>query len=540
MAQSLYRKWRPRRWEEIVGQEPVVRTLQQAVRTGRISHAYLFAGPRGTGKTTTARVLAKALNCQHPDPAARPCTECQVCRSVQEGRFLDLIEIDAASHTGVDDVRALRETVHFAPTQGRYKVYIIDEVHMLSTAAFNALLKTLEEPPDHVVFVLATTEWHKVPATVRSRCQVYPFRRIPLKDIVAYLQRIVEAEGIQAEEDALRAIARQATGSLRDAISLLDQLASLGEPITVEQVHALLGTAPDEAVHALVEALTEGQGRAALQAVFRAVEGGTDPRVLARQVVDYLRQVMLVQMAAEDLLATSDVWRRRIQEHARRLSMESLVRWMRLFQKAATGLGTAWYPTLPLEMAVVEALYGVSGETPASPARVAVPFPGEAARAASPSTAGPARSHGAPLSPEDEARPLTYDQVMRAWPAVKAWLARYARAKGAPEVPGLAEQNKVNPVDARGDTVWMNAGNETRQIRYQREPYRSLWQEAWSQVLGRPVRVVWQVGAEPVVEHDENLPQLVRTALQLGGRLQQAIPASPPRTDEPKPTASSS
>ncbi len=535
MAQSLYRKWRPRTWDEIVGQDPIVRTLQQAVRTERVSHAYLFAGPRGTGKTTTARLLAKALNCLHPDPAQRPCTQCAVCRDVEEGRFLDLIEIDAASHTGVDDVRALRDTVHLAPAQGRYKVYIIDEVHMLSTAAFNALLKTLEEPPSHVVFVLATTEWHKVPATVRSRCQVYPFRRIPLKDIVASLQRIVEAEGIQAEPEALRAIARQATGSLRDAISLLDQLASLGEKVTVEQVHALLGTAPDEAVYTMVEALHQGRSQEAMQAVMNAVERGTDPRVLARQVVDYLRQVMLVQMGVEEVIETSDVWKQRFREHAQALPMTTLLRWIRLFQKAASNMGATWYPTLPLELAVVEALYGVSGERE-GPRETRVVLPkapatGPAAPAVSPANkAGEEAEKAAPR----ETRGLSYDEALRAWPQVKAWLARHAEARDAPEIPGLLEQGYIQLVDARGNTVWMAVHTEVSKRRYEREPYRSLWREAWSQVLGRPVRVAWQVGETRAVVIEEDLPQLVRTALQLGGRLQQVLPASSGEADGPE------
>ena len=186
MSQALYRKWRPHLWEEVVGQEHVVQTLRNAVRSGRVGHAYLFAGPRGTGKTTTARLLAKAVNCLDPDLAKRPCDACEHCQAVNEGRFLDLIEIDAASNTSVDDVRDLREKINFSPSQGQYKVYIIDEVHMLSTAAFNALLKTLEEPPPHAIFILATTEVHKIPATVLSRCQRHEFRRIPVDEIARH------------------------------------------------------------------------------------------------------------------------------------------------------------------------------------------------------------------------------------------------------------------------------------------------------------------------------------------------------------------
>src|SRR5574338_1252634 len=226
MSQALYRKYRPKEWQEVVGQDHVVTTLKHAIAADRVAHAYLFAGSRGTGKTTLARLLAKAVNCLNEDRTKRPDNECENCRAVNENRFLDLIEIDAASNTSVEDVRDLRDKINFSPNQGQYKVYIIDEVHMLSTAAFNALLKTLEEPPPHAIFILATTEVHKIPATVLSRCQRYEFRRIPVGEIVKHLRAMAKEEKLEVEEEALQLIARQATGAMRDAISLLDQLAS--------------------------------------------------------------------------------------------------------------------------------------------------------------------------------------------------------------------------------------------------------------------------------------------------------------------------
>src|SRR5574340_328700 len=234
MNQAIYRKYRPRGWDEVTGQEHVIQTLKNAIALDRVRHAYLFAGPRGTGKTTVARILAKAVNCLAEDPAARPCNICDNCLAVNENRFLDVIEMDAASNTGVDDVRELRDKIGFAPSLGRFKVYIVDEVHMLSTPAFNALLKTLEEPPAHAIFILATTEVHKIPATVLSRCQRHEFRRIPMNLIVTHLKDLAKQEGWKADEEALLIIARQATGSVRDAQSLLDQLASSSTRITLD------------------------------------------------------------------------------------------------------------------------------------------------------------------------------------------------------------------------------------------------------------------------------------------------------------------
>ncbi len=296
MSQALYRKWRPSQWEQVVGQEHVVQTLRNAVLGGRVAHAYLFAGPRGTGKTTTARLLAKAVNCLSTDLAKRPCDECEHCKAVNQGRFLDLIEIDAASNTSVEDVRDLRDKINFSPNQGQYKVYIVDEVHMLSTAAFNALLKTLEEPPPHAIFILATTEMHKIPATVLSRCQRHEFRRIPITDIVTQLKKMAEAEDLKVEDEALTLVARQATGSLRDAISLLDQLASGGGAITLELARSLLGTATSQTVLELLGAILEKDTARGLDLIYTTLDAGADPRQFARQVVDYLRTLLLIRM----------------------------------------------------------------------------------------------------------------------------------------------------------------------------------------------------------------------------------------------------
>lgn len=367
MSQVLYRKWRPHRWEEVAGQEHIIETLRNAVTAQRFSHAYLFAGPRGTGKTTTARLLAKSLNCLAEDLASRPCDSCENCQAVNLGRFLDLIEIDAASNTSVEDVRGLREKINFSPNVGRYKVYIVDEVHMLSTAAFNALLKTLEEPPAHAVFILATTEVHKIPATVLSRCQRHEFRRIPAGEIAAYLKQMAESEGIAVEPAALALVSRQATGAMRDAISLLDQLASTGQEVTLEMAHNILGTATSQAVLDLVEALSVRQPAQCLAVVHAVLDRGGDPRQFARQIVEYLRNLLLMRMNNADQLDVMPEVRLQMARHAQGFSVADLLRLLEIFNQAANEGRGSWIPSLPLEMAIIEALQQPETPPPAEP-----------------------------------------------------------------------------------------------------------------------------------------------------------------------------
>jgi len=361
MAQALYRKWRPSRWETVVGQEHVISTLRNAVAADRVVHALLFAGPRGTGKTTTARLLAKALNCLDENLSNRPCDQCEFCRTVNAGRFLDLIEIDAASNTSVDDVRDLREKINFSPNQGRYKVYIIDEVHMLSQAAFNALLKTLEEPPPHAIFILATTEPHKIPATVHSRCQRHEFRRLPLNHIVERLTEMAEVEKITISPETLTFIARQATGSMRDAISLLDQLASTSEPIDLDMAQKVLGTATGQAVTDVIQALLECDPAKGLNDIHQALDSGSDVRQFARQIVEYLRNLLLVQMDNEDQVDATTETLVLMKEHATRFKVSELLGVIQNFNKVATNIHRTWQPALPLEMAFLSSIKKPAG-----------------------------------------------------------------------------------------------------------------------------------------------------------------------------------
>jgi DNA polymerase III subunit gamma/tau len=356
MSQAFYRKWRPHLWDEVVSQEHIVHTLQNAIRSGRVGHAYLFAGPRGTGKTSTARLLAKAVNCLQEDLSARPCDRCDHCTAVNEGRFLDLIEIDAASNTSVEDVRDLRDKINFAPSQGRYKVYIIDEVHMLSTAAFNALLKTLEEPPAHAIFILATTESHKIPATVLSRCQRHEFRRIPVHAITRHLQHIVMGESLEVDSEVLTLIARQSTGAMRDAISLLDQLASTGQKITLAQAQEVLGTATNQVVVDLVANILLRNPGEGFNAIHQALDGGTDARQFARQVVEYLRALLLVQLGNADQVDATAEMRAQMAQHAQSFELNHLLGTIRLFNNAASDTKGSWQPGLLLELALAEAI----------------------------------------------------------------------------------------------------------------------------------------------------------------------------------------
>ena len=324
---SLYRKWRPRTFDAIVGQEPVVRTLKRAVETGRVAHAYLFSGPRGTGKTSTAKVLAMGLNCSE-GPTSEPDGTCDSCRAIINNSSMDVLEMDAASNRGIDEIRDLRDKVNLAPTQGRMKVYIIDEVHMLTTEAFNALLKMLEEPPEHVVFVLATTEKHKVLPTIISRCQSFDFRRPGISTLSEKLREISEAEGIEAEPAALTAIAREGRGSFRDAEGLLDQLASFTDgPITAARVRELLGSAGSEILLEATDALYERRAADALRIVERLQNEGRDLSRFIGELVAHLRRLMLLPHAPEVALDEVDTEERPgLEEQAGRIPTAEVVR----------------------------------------------------------------------------------------------------------------------------------------------------------------------------------------------------------------------
>ncbi len=353
---ALYRKYRPQGFDDVVGQEPVVRTLRNAVSAGNVRQAYLFAGPRGTGKTSLARILAKALNCAH-GPTPDPDGTCHACVAIAAGTSLDVVEMDAASQRGIDDIREIRERVVLQPVEGRYKVYILDEAHQLTDAAFNALLKLIEEPPPHLVFVFCTTELQKMLSTVRSRCQTFVLSRPRLPEIIRYLKTVAEGEGIEAPEAALALIARSARGSFRDAVSTLDQLsAATGGKVTVQAVLQLLGAVEEEALFRICDFVVDRDTAGALTFLEELAEQGQDLGRLVTDLLEHLRQLLLVQHMGEvpDSLPLTDEMRERLRAQANQLGEATVLRLCDLLAVAVDDMRQGGDPRLPLELALVK------------------------------------------------------------------------------------------------------------------------------------------------------------------------------------------
>ena len=537
MTQALYRKYRPKGWDEVIGQGHVVQTLKNAIAADRVGHAYLFAGPRGTGKTTLARLLAKAVNCLDPDPKKRPCNECANCKAVNENRFMDLIEIDAASNTGVEDIRDLRDKINFAPSQGKYKVYIIDEVHMLSTQAFNALLKTLEEPPPHAIFILATTEIHKIPATVLSRCQRHEFRRVPVDEILGNLKQIVQAEGLKAQDEALVLIARQATGSMRDAQSLLDQLSSMGSTITLELAQTVLGTATSQTVLAILGSIREREPASGLDAIHKALDSGADPRTLARQIVEYLRDVMLMQMGNSDQVEATKELKARMGEDAKAFPTADVLRMMKSFNEAAADTRGGWQPSLSLELALAGAFEGP--ESPPAGAGHSGGSSGSEAPARStagnsaPVQANKSQPGGTPRrdegmlyqasGPDAAGRPaatstgptpvISIDEVVRSWKDVRAAIK--------PDHPALeALLNSCKPMEVRGEALLLGFQSETVRGLMDKPENLEITRRAIADVLGVALNVQCVVtNVKGKLPPNISQDGMVAAALHRGGKI---------------------
>ena len=354
---ALYRKFRPDEFEDVKGQDAIVRTLKNQINADRIGHAYLFCGTRGTGKTTVAKIFAKAVNCEHPVDGS-PCGECAMCKSIAAGTSMNVIEIDAASNNGVDNIREIREEVTYRPTEGKYKVYIIDEVHMLSIGAFNALLKTLEEPPEYVIFILATTEAHKIPITILSRCQRYDFKRISIETIAARLRELIDKEGWDVEDKAVRYIAKMADGSMRDSLSLLDQCAAfyMNETLTYDHVLEVLGAVDTEVFSRLLRQLLAMDVHQVIETVDELVMQGREVSHLAADFTWYLRNLLLVKSSdnMEDVLDVSSENLALLKEEAQMIDSDTLIRYIRIFSDLTNQLKYATQKRVLLEVTLIK------------------------------------------------------------------------------------------------------------------------------------------------------------------------------------------
>ncbi len=354
---ALYRKWRPTSFEEVRGQDHIVKTLKNQINSGRIGHAYLFCGTRGTGKTSIAKIFARAVNCEHPVDGS-PCGECSMCRQIAEGASLNVVEIDAASNNGVENIRDIREQVQYPPTDGRYRVYIIDEVHMLSIGAFNALLKTLEEPPSYVIFILATTEVHKIPITILSRCQRYDFKRISIDTIAGRLAELTQAEQIDIDDRALRYVARAADGSMRDALSLLDQCVAFhfGEKLTYDNVLEVLGAVDNRVFSKLFQAVLASDTKACIREIEEMIIQGRDLSQLVNDFVWYMRNLLIAKTTDEpgDMLDMSEENLAVLKEEAAGVDTETLMRYIRIFSELSGQLRYASQKRILVEIAFIK------------------------------------------------------------------------------------------------------------------------------------------------------------------------------------------
>jgi DNA polymerase-3 subunit gamma/tau len=544
-AQVFYRKWRPASFSELVGQDHVSSTLRQSLKQGRVSHSYLFCGPRGSGKTTTARIIAKAVNCLNTKEGDA-CDACDNCRSINAGQFMDIIELDAASNRGIDEIRDIREKVNFAPAQGQRKVYIIDEAHMLTDAASNAFLKTLEEPPPHVIFVLCTTEAHRILPTIISRCQRFDFRRIGSELIYGRLTDITEAEGVNVDPEAIRLVARNASGSLRDAENLLEQLvvSSTGD-VTLKQVEELLGLDNGESSLELVKYLLMGNTSAALSTVNQAAWSGTDLRQLHNQCTELLRACMHLQWGSEGAVDLPDDVIAQLKELVGGLPPWRIVGSLKVWGDVNMRYDAP--STLPLELAVVEIC-----ETTAPPAgQPAAPAP--PARTAAPPK--PARATAAPQPQQrrtaDEQRPAAARQAANARPTPSQrrptldpepiselgtqWLAAVKvlnRLKGKKyNLGALLRDCKPNAVSLEGNTLvlgFSNKANLERMLEEMDDPgSRRQVSQAVTDSFGATYEFQLTMangsGATANTVKTAQQSSLVRTALGMGARVLEEI-----------------
>jgi len=522
---ALYRRYRPQTFGAIVGQEHVTRTLRNAIAGGQVAHAYLLAGVRGTGKTSIARLIAKAVNCPNAKDG-EPCDRCENCVAIREGRFLDLIEIDAASNRGIDEMRELRDKVRFTPSQGQYKVYVIDEAHQLTTEAFNALLKTLEEPPPHAIFVLATTESQRIPATIVSRTQRFDLRRIPHKGVVAQLAKIVEQENLRAEGPALEVIARHAQGSLRDAESMLDMVVAFADgAITLKEVDELLGSSDWEETAALFDALATSDGAKGITLVGRLVDDGRDLRLFVRRAIEHTRALVLTRATGGVPDWASEQVAAKLRAQAQTLSLDQLARIAKRLVETEQYLRTSEGTPLPLELAILDLV---------TPNEKASAPPPDATRQSVGSA--PPRSSASQARPEPGRREVPRGSVVAiaerrvateesvgvgaASPAVKlesvrkAWGELVGRAKER-SVGKAAQLAKAEPLAIDGTTIVIGFGEEFARSLWQDKRRGELEQDL-SEILKATIRV--KCVRQPGVAETPTDDPMLRAAIETLGR----------------------
>jgi len=556
-SQVFYRKWRPQTLAEVVGQGPIVQTLVNALGSGRVAHAYLFCGPRGTGKTSTGRILAKALNCLSEGPE-KPCNTCTMCQAISEGRALDLVEIDGASNRGIDEIRDLREKINFAPISAKYKVYIIDEVHMLTEPAFNALLKTLEEPPPHAIFVLATTEIHKVPLTILSRCQRFDFRRLTRADIAGKLRHICTQEGVDADPAALEVIAKAATGSLRDAENLLEQIIlQYGSGFSLEQVNEKLGLSGDARISQLAENVLRKDVSAGLATINSVSADGIDLRQFNRELVDHLRKLLLVKAGAEEAADVPPEAAAGMRQLAAGATIAELSQAIRLF--AQVDFRSDPQSTLPLELALVDCSLAsperaspprTTRERTATP-RAAAPQPRPVAPAREPETVEdepapvPAAASEQPHIDEPVPEPEAPEPDATPAGSLPAAVAAASAASGGPHTiehirqhwsqfinscRGVGSSGNLDallrrycePVALEGDNLTLRFTARFHKEKIENPKYRHLVEKKLLDVFGTPYHVECILDLEKNVEAKERpraYHPVVSEALKMGGRI---------------------
>jgi len=523
-SEVFYRKWRPQTLSEVLGQEPVTGTLSHAVETGRIAHAYLFCGPRGTGKTSMARILAKAVNC--PDQkGGEPCNACAMCQAVAEGRALDVVEIDAASNRGIDEIRSLREKANYAPSLARYKVYIIDEVHMLTEAACNALLKTLEEPPAHVIFILATTEAHKVIPTIVSRCQRFNFRRLGLAEMVDKLKLICEKEGVTIEVDSLRLIARAATGSLRDAENTLQQMiAYYGNRIEHDRVQAELGISWDSRVRELAQHVIKGDLAAGLRTINSLNSDGVDLRQFNLSFVEYLRGVLLAKSRCEEALEVTGEDLAVMNRLASGTTLDRLLGAVKAFSAVDFRIGN--YSSLPLELALLDCALspGTQQEQPPSPDPQRAEeeeheTAGEAESIEIPAVTAPSGAGTPGAEVQGEEVPQDFELLRGRW---KEFIGAL-RGEGSSGNLDAFLRSACDPVSLEDDTLVLGFYYSFHKEKIEDAKYRHLVERKLAEVFGRPykIRCVLVDQKKEFTPESRTQNPVIKAALEMGARIRE-------------------